>query len=88
MDEVKEKQLSLIKMLKDENIIQESAFPIIQKMIQEENQIVVSAFEIMSVTKDHWEFTETINLVIENYNSQNKDSVEKSNSQVGSNKKG
>lgn len=87
MDEVKEKQLSLIKMLKDENIIQESAFPIIQKMIQEENQIVVSAFEIMSVTKDHWEFTETINLVIENYNSQNKDSVEKSNSQVGSNKK-
>ena len=87
MDEVKEKQLSLIKMLKDENIIQESAFPVIQKMIQEENQIVVSAFEIMSVTKDHWEFTETINLVIENYNSQHKDPVEKSNSQVASNKK-
>lgn len=87
MDEVKEKQLSLVKMLKDENIIQENAFPIIQKMIQDENQIVVSAFEIMSVTKDHWEFTETINLVIENYNLLSKETNNKSMNESTDNKK-
>ena len=52
-------------MLLKESMLEEENVILVKKMIEKENQIIISAFEIFSVTKDHWEFVETINIFSE-----------------------
>lgn len=60
--EIKKKQIHVIDTLLNEDMIDESSAKLVKQMIDAENQIIISAFEIFSVTKDHWEFCETIQL--------------------------
>lgn len=60
--EIKKKQIHVIDTLLNEDMIDNSSAQLVKEMIDAENQIIISAFEIFSVTKDHWDFCETIQL--------------------------
>jgi hypothetical protein len=62
-DEIKKKQINIIKILVKEKMIDEKTAPIIYEMINNENHFLISAFEIFSVSKDHWEFCETLDMI-------------------------
>jgi hypothetical protein len=62
-DEIKKKQINIIKILVKEKMIDEKTAPIINEMIYNENHFLISAFEIFSVSKDHWEFCETLDMI-------------------------
>jgi hypothetical protein len=71
-DEIKLKQLNIIEILAKENMLDKKATPLINDMIYKENHLLISAFEIFSVSKDHWEFTETLSLIAEIYSNNSK----------------
>jgi hypothetical protein len=64
---IKQKQLYIIDMLSNESLLDKSSAPVITEMITSENHLLISAFEIFSVTKDHWDFCETLNLITDIY---------------------
>lgn len=72
-EEIKKKQFFVIDMLSKENMLDSESAVLVKDMIENENQILISAFEIFSVTKDHWEFCETISLFTELYKKANED---------------
>jgi vacuolar-type H+-ATPase catalytic subunit A/Vma1 len=66
-EEIKKKQLHIIEILAKENMLDKKSTPLINQMIYKENHLLISAFEIFSVTKDHWEFCETLGLITDIY---------------------
>jgi hypothetical protein len=66
-EEIKQKQLFIIEMLGRESLLDKSCASLIIEMIKTENHLLISAFEIFSVTKDHWDFCETLNLITDIY---------------------
>jgi hypothetical protein len=77
-EEIKKKQLYVIDMLSKENMLDSDHATLVKQMIENENQIIISAFEIFSVTKDHWEFCETISIFTETYKQHEGEQEEKS----------
>jgi hypothetical protein len=71
-EEIKKKQLSIIEILVNEKMLDRKTAPIIKQMIFEENHFLISAFEIFSVSKDHWEFVETLGMITDTYCNDNK----------------
>ena len=69
-DEIKNKQLHIIDILSQENMLDRKSAPLITQMIYKENHLLISAFEIFSVTKDHWEFCDTLNIITDIYNNE------------------
>jgi hypothetical protein len=67
-DEIKSKQYHIIELLAREGMLNKNFTNVINEMIQNENYLIISAFEIFSVTKDHWDFCETLNLITDIYN--------------------
>jgi hypothetical protein len=67
-EEIKDKQLHIIRLLVKEGMLNKNSGNVINEMIQKENHLLISAFEIFSVNKDHWDFCETLNLITEIYN--------------------
>jgi len=76
--EIKEKQKHVIEILLNENLINKDIMPLINEMIENENNLLISALEIFSVTKDHWDFCETLDLIF---------AIFKNNKEGGSEKK-
>jgi hypothetical protein len=66
-DEIKLKQLHIIELLAKENMLTNNSADVIYEMIHNENHLIISAFEIFSVSKDHWDFCETLNLITDVY---------------------
>lgn len=66
-EEIKKKQLNIIEILVNEKMLDRKTAPIINQMIFEENHFLISAFEIFSVSKDHWEFVETLGMITDIY---------------------
>jgi len=66
-EEIKKKQLNIIEILVKEKMLDRKTSPIINQMIYEENHFLISAFEIFSVSKDHWEFVETLGMITDIY---------------------
>jgi len=62
-EEIKKKQINIIEILVNEKMLDRKTAPIINQMIFEENHFLISAFEIFSVSKDHWEFVETLGMI-------------------------
>ena len=73
-EEIKKKQLHIIEILAKEKMLDEKTAPTIYQMIYEENHFLISAFEIFSVTKDHWEFCETLDVFCDYLKRNNKSS--------------
>lgn len=71
-EEIKKKQLNIIEILVNENMLDKKTALIINQMIYEENHFLISAFEIFSVSKDHWEFVETLGMITDIYCNDNK----------------
>jgi hypothetical protein len=70
-DEIKIKQLHIIELLARENMLNKNSTNVVREMVNNENHLIISAFEIFSVTKDHWDFCETLNLLTDIYNNNN-----------------
>jgi len=64
---IHEKQINIIELLAKEKLIDSSNLLIIKELIIEENLFIISAFEILSVSKDIWEFSESIELIVETF---------------------
>jgi hypothetical protein len=61
--EIKKKQKHVIEILLNEDLLNKDIMPLINEMIENENNLLISALEIFSVTKDHWDFCETLDLI-------------------------
>jgi len=79
-EEIKKKQLNIIEILVKEKMLDKNTAPIINQMIFEENHFLISAFEIFSVSKDHWEFVETLGMITDIYFNDGKRMSKSSNS--------
>jgi hypothetical protein len=62
-ESVKLMQYNMIKILARDNSVEKSNLPLLKEMIQEENPFLISAFEVFGVTKDHYDFINTINII-------------------------
>lgn len=65
---VKIMQYNMIKILARDNSIEKNYLPLLKEMILEENPLLISAFEVFGVTKDHKDFSHTINIIAYLYN--------------------
>ncbi len=61
----------MIKILARDSSIEKNYLPILKDMILEENPFLISAFEVFGVTKDHKDFSHTINMIAYLYNKNN-----------------
>lgn len=68
---VKIMQYNMIKILARDSSIEKNYLPILKDMILEENTFLISAFEVFGVTKDHKDFSHTINMIAYLYNKNN-----------------
>jgi len=78
--EIKQKQKHVIEILLNENLLNKDIMPLINEMIENENNLLISALEIFSVTKDHWDFCETLDLIYAIFRNNKDDGSEKKNS--------
>jgi hypothetical protein len=65
---VKVMQYNMIKILVRDNLVDKSALPLLRQMILEENPILITIFEVFGVTKDHLDFSHTLNSISNLYN--------------------
>ena len=72
----------MIKILARDNSIEKNYLPILKEMILEENPFLISAFEVFGVTKDHKDFSHTINMIAYLYNRNGNGNVNSSNNNV------
>jgi hypothetical protein len=76
---VKIMQYNMIKILARDNSIEKSYLPLLKEMILEENPLLISAFEVFGVTKDHKDFSHTINIIAYLYNKNSNSSENREN---------
>jgi hypothetical protein len=84
---IKQKQLYIIDMLSNESLLDKSSAPVITEMVTTENHLLISAFEIFSVTKDHWDFCETLNLITDIYKNNVEEKKQDNNCKIDSSDK-
>ena len=60
-----EKQKEIITLLYKEKCISKKTYKLILQKIEENEQSLIAAFEVYAVTKNHYEFIETLNIIAE-----------------------
>ena len=66
-EDITEKQIQIIDYLTNGGILVDRYVPDVKMLIAEKNTLIISAFEIFSVTLDHWDFCESLELIAEVY---------------------